>query len=57
MDAKEFFFLVKDMREQQKAFFKTRSGVALVNSMSLEARVDAEIERTLKVIQKRWKRK
>lgn len=52
MDAKEFFFLVKDMREQQKEFFKTRSGVALLNSMTLEARVDAEIERTLKILEK-----
>lgn len=52
MDAKEFFFLVKDMREQQKEFFKTRSGVALLNSMSLEARGDAEIERTLKILEK-----
>lgn len=52
MDAKEFFFLVKDMREQQKELFKTRSGVALLNSINLEARVDAEIERTLKILEK-----
>lgn len=52
MDAKEFFFLVKDMREAQREFFRTRSKDVLARSKDLERRVDNEIERTLKILQK-----
>ena len=50
MNAKEFFGLVKEMRFQQKEYFKTRSSDALRKSKALEKRVDDEIERVEKVM-------
>lgn len=50
MNAKEFFGLVKEMRLQQKEYFKTRSSDVLKKSKALENRVDDEIERVEKVI-------
>ena len=50
MNAKEFFSLVKEMRLQQKEYFKTRSSDALKKSKALEKRVDDEIERVEKVM-------
>ena len=47
MDAKEFFYLVKDMREAQREYFRTRSKDVLTRSKDLERRVDYEIERTI----------
>lgn len=40
-----FIRLVKDMRNAQKEYFRTRSHSALYLSMSLERRVDNEIEK------------
>lgn len=50
MNAKEFFGLVKEMRVQQKEYFKTRSSDVLRKSKALEKRVDDEIERVEKVM-------
>lgn len=50
MNAKEFFSLVKEMRLQQKEYFKTRSSDVLKKSKALEKRVDDEIERVEKVM-------
>ena len=50
MNAKEFFGLVKEMRTQQKEYFKTRSSDVLRKSKALEKRVDDEIERVEKVM-------
>ena len=45
MNAKEFFYLVSDMRKAQKEYFSTRSNSALDKSKKLEREVDAEIRR------------
>lgn len=45
MTAKEFFFLVVDMRQAQKNWFKTKNREYLERSKELEKRVDKEIER------------
>ena len=50
MNAKEFFGLVKEMRLQQKEYFKTRASDVLKKSKALEKRVDDEIERVEKVM-------
>ena len=36
----EFYSLVKEMREAQKEYFRTRSKDSLIKSKSLEKRVD-----------------
>lgn len=51
MSAKEFFILVKDMREAQKEYFRTRSRDALVRSKNLEKKVDEEIIRVAMLLQ------
>ena len=45
MNAKEFYDTVKEMREAQKEWFKTKSRVAIVRSKVLEKKIDQEIER------------
>lgn len=40
-----FFSLVKEMRDAQKEYFRTRAHSALVKSKTLELRVDEEIAR------------
>lgn len=40
-----FRALVKDMREAQKDYFRTRSQDALKRSKALERRVDSELEK------------
>ncbi|MBR0291027.1 MAG: hypothetical protein IJQ79_02720 [Bacteroidales bacterium] len=45
MDARTFFNIVAEMREQQDKFFKTRSQAAFRESRRLERIVDAEIAR------------
>ena len=49
MNAKEFFDLVANMREEQKNFFKDRSSYYLNRAKYLERQVDAEIERVRKI--------
>ncbi len=36
----EFYLLVKEMREAQKEYFRTRSKESLIKSKTLEKRVD-----------------
>ena len=55
MNAKEFFGLVKEMRLQQKEYFKTRSSDVLKKSKALEKRVDDEISRVERILSEREK--
>lgn len=45
MTAREFFNLVREMRETQKGYFLTRSKDLLEKSKELEREVDREIAR------------
>ncbi len=45
MTAKEFFYLVAQMRESQKRYFKDRDGVTFRACRALENDVDREISR------------
>ena len=51
MTPKEFFNVVKKMREAQRDFFNTRSKDALFASKRLEREVDAEIKRVNTIAQ------
>ena len=55
MNAKAFFGLVKEMRLQQKEYFKTRSSDVLKKSKALEKRVDDEIARVERILSEREK--
>lgn len=46
----EFIELVREMRNAQKEYFKTRSQTAMRNSKALETEVDKEIERVSNII-------
>lgn len=50
MNAKDFFNLVEQMRQNQKDYFKTRSNESLRKSKELEKLVDDEIARVNKII-------
>lgn len=50
MNAKEFFFLVKQMRDAQKRYFESRERSVFLAARALENDVDREIKRTLNVI-------
>lgn len=52
MDAKTFFTKVTLMRKAQKEYFKSRSKTALLNSKTIEAEIDKEIERVNNIINK-----
>lgn len=45
MTAKTFFNLVREMREAQRSYFRTRSKDLLEKSKLLESEVDREISR------------
>lgn len=45
MTAREFFFLVSNMRTAQKSYFQTRDAVHLRAARYLENEVDREIRR------------
>lgn len=45
MNAKEFFYLVSNMRAAQKSYFRTRDDRAFRAARSLEDQVDKEIRR------------
>lgn len=51
MTAREFFFLVSNMRGAQRAYFKNRSQDKLRAARRLETEVDAEITRVKLVLQ------
>lgn len=50
MTAREFFYLVSQMREAQRDYFKTRDQVILRRARALEGDVDAEIFRVKAII-------
>lgn len=53
MTAKEFFYLVASMRDAQRRYFRDRDQVVLRAARKLENLVDAEIERTNQVLERR----
>lgn len=50
MTAREFFYLVSQMRETQRDYFKTRDQAILRRARALEGDVDAEIFRVKAII-------
>ena len=50
MNAREFFYTVAEMRECQKAYFKSRDQLTLRAARKLENIIDKEIERVRAVI-------
>lgn len=48
----KFFLLVKEMREQQKEYFETKSMLALNRSIKLEKEVDEYIRRGQEALDK-----
>ena len=46
MNAREFYYLVKQMREAQRDYFRTRDQKTLRAARALEGDVDREIKRT-----------
>lgn len=50
MTAKEFFYLVAQMREAQKAYFKTRDQNVFRAARKLENDVDKEIRRVRDIV-------
>lgn len=50
MNAKEFFYLVAEMREAQKAYFETRDKHVFRACRALENDVDREIRRVREIV-------
>lgn len=50
MTAKEFFYLVAEMREAQKAYFETRDKKVFRACRALENDVDREIRRVREIV-------
>lgn len=50
MKARDFFYLVAEMRSAQKAYFKTRSDNVFRAARKLENEVDREIERVRNIV-------
>ena len=50
MTAKEFFYLVAEMRRCQKSWLDTHDQRALIAAKMREQEVDAEIARTKKIV-------
>ena len=50
MTAKEFFYLVAQMRAAQKAYFATKNGTAFRAARALENDVDREIKRVRELL-------
>lgn len=50
MNAREFFYLVAQMRSAQKAYFSNRDRNVFMACRKLENQVDAEIERVRQVL-------
>lgn len=51
MNAREFFYLVSQMRDAQTRYFKTRSQTDLRHARVLENQIDLEIRRTKEVLE------
>lgn len=50
MDAKEFFYMVAEMRSAQKAYLSTRSSSVFRACRKLENLIDAEIDRVRQIV-------
>ena len=50
MNAKEFFYLVAEMRSAQKAYFETKDTKVFRAARALENEVDREIRRVRQII-------
>lgn len=50
MTAREFFYLVAEMREAQKAYFETRDKKVFLACRALENDVDREIRRVREIV-------
>ena len=50
MSNKEFFYLVAQMRDAQKAYFKTKERHVFMAARKLENEVDHEIERMRNIV-------
>ena len=50
MNAREFFYLVAEMRAAQKAYFKTKQDNVFRAARKLENQVDAEIQRVRELV-------
>lgn len=50
MTAKEFFYLVAQMREAQRTYFRTRDDVVFRAARKLENEVDKEIRRVREIV-------
>lgn len=50
MNAREFFYLVAEMRDAQARYFKDRDQVVLRAARKLEGLVDAEIKRVKEIL-------
>lgn len=53
MDARAFFYLVKQMRQAQREYFSNRSCQALRKARALEGDVDREILRVIDILKER----
>jgi len=51
MNAREFFYYVKEMRDAQKRYFKSRDQVVLRAARKLETIIDMEIERVNQILE------
>lgn len=50
MDAREFFYLVSEMRSAQTRYFKTKDRAVFMAARKLENEVDAEIARVKSIV-------
>lgn len=51
MNAREFFYLVSEMRSAQREYFDTKSQRVLIAAKQLEKQVDLEIERVKLIVE------
>lgn len=51
MNAREFFYLVSEMRHAQREYFETKSQRVLIAAKQLEKQVDLEIERVKLIVE------
>ena len=51
MNAREFFYYVKEMRDAQKRYFKSRDQIVLRAARKLETIIDMEIERVNQIME------
>lgn len=50
MKAREFFYLVSEMRSAQREYFNTKSQRVLIAAKELEKKVDLEIDRVKQIV-------